>query len=129
MSDIPNDLKYTRTHEWTRREDDEIVIVGITDHAQRLLGDVVFVELPEVGQEVKCGQESGVIESVKAASDLYAPMSGEIIEINEHLHTDPSRVNADPYHDGWLFRLKILDLGEWQDLLDAQEYLETIETE
>jgi glycine cleavage system H protein len=122
MSDIRNDLKYVASHEWIRDEGDGTVTIGITDHAQDLLGDVVFVELPEVGSEVSAGDDAGVVESVKAASDIYAPVSGEVIEINESLEDAPEQANSDPYGDGWFFRVKLSDASELDDLLDAEAY-------
>src|SRR3569832_1911439 len=105
MSNIPVDLKYTQSHEWVRRESDGTVTVGITDHAQDLLGDMVFVELPEVGRTVKAGQECAVVESVKAASDVYSPVAGEVVAINEGLSDSPEIVNKDPYGEGWMMRI------------------------
>ncbi|QEQ98088.1 glycine cleavage system protein GcvH [Neptunomonas concharum] len=122
MSDIRNDLKYVASHEWIRDEGDGTVTIGITDHAQDLLGDVVFVELPEVGSDVSAGDDAGVVESVKAASDIYAPVSGEVIEINESLEDAPEQANSDPYGDGWFFRVKLSDASELDDLLDAEAY-------
>ncbi|MDX9873277.1 MAG: glycine cleavage system protein GcvH [Spongiibacteraceae bacterium] len=127
MSQTPNDLKYASSHEWARLEDDGTVTVGITDHAQNALGDVVYVELPELGAELAAGQEAGVVESVKAASDIYAPISGEVIAVNEALQDAPEKVNADPYHDGWFYRLRPVELGELDKLLDAEEYDEQCE--
>ena len=124
MSNIPSDLKYTKSHEWLRVEEDGTVTVGITDHAQGLLGDMVFVELPEPGSALDAGEECAVVESVKAASDVYAPVGGEVTEINELLEEAPETVNADPYGDGWLFRLKIEDAAELDELLDAEGYAE-----
>ena len=129
MSDVPNELKYVASHEWIRVEDDGTVTVGVTDHAQDLLGDVVFVELPGVGVELSAGDESGVVESVKAASDIYAPLSGEVIEVNEELEESPELVNSDPYGDGWFFKLKLSDKTELDDLLDADGYAELCEAE
>ena len=106
MSELPGDLRYTEEHEWLRREDDGTVTVGITDHAQGALGDLVYVELPELGQEVEAGGEMAVVESVKAASDVYAPISGEVVDVNEELADDPEMINADPYGDGWIVRLR-----------------------
>lgn len=122
MSDTPNELKYARTHEWARLEDDGTVTVGISDHAQNALGDVVFVELPEVGAELTAGSEAGVVESVKAASDIYAPVSGEVIAINDKLVDVPETINGDPYGDGWFFRVRPSDIGELDELLDAEGY-------
>lgn len=116
-----NDLKFTATHEWLKTDHDE-VIVGITDHAQQLLGDMVFVELPEIGDEVHAGDELGVVESVKAASDFYAPISGVVTAINEAVVENPAIVNTEPYTAGWLVKLKPRDLSEIESLLSAEEY-------
>jgi glycine cleavage system H protein len=116
-----NDLKFTSTHEWLKEEQSE-VIIGITDHAQQLLGDMVFVELPEVGDVVEAGDELGVVESVKAASDFYAPISGVITAVNETVVENPAIVNTDPYHAGWLVKLKPSDLSEIDNLLTAEDY-------
>ncbi len=125
MSNIPNDLKYSKSHEWVREEGD-LVAVGITDHAQELLGDIVFVELPEVDSEVDAEGECGVIESVKAASDLYAPLAGEIVEVNEELLDAPESINDGPY-DAWIFKMK--PAGDLGDLLDADAYTAVVEAE
>ncbi len=125
MSRTPSELKYARSHEWARLEEDGTVTVGITDHAQEALGDVVFVELPETGGSVAAGEEAGVVESVKAASDIYAPVSGEVIAVNDQLEDQPELVNSDPYDDGWFFRLQPADLSELEDLLSADEYRES----
>lgn len=109
MNELPGDLKYTKEHEWLRQEEDGSVTIGITDHAQGALGDLVYVELPEVGQDVESGGEMAVVESVKAASDVYAPISGEILAVNEALSDDPEKINADPYGDGWIVRLQPAD--------------------
>jgi len=122
MSNVPNELKYVASHEWIRDEGDGVVAIGITDHAQDLLGDVVFVELPDVGAEVNAGDDAGVVESVKAASDVYAPLSGEVVAINEDLEDAPELVNSDPYGDGWFFKLKLSDAAELDELLDADGY-------
>lgn len=129
MSNIPAELKYLQSHEWVRIEDDGCVTVGITDHAQDALGDVVFVELPEMGALLSAGDEAGVIESVKAASDIYAPLSGEVIAVNGTLEDAPETVNSDPYNDGWLFRVRLSDEGELDELLDADGYAELVELE
>ncbi|SMY36341.1 glycine cleavage system protein GcvH [Photobacterium andalusiense] len=126
MSYVPSELKFTHTHEWLRDEGDGVYTVGISDHAQTLLGDMVFIDLPETGATVDAGEECAVIESVKAASDIYAPCTGTIIAINEELSTVPEWVNSDPYGDGWLFQIRIdaeQDTDEW---LDAEDYLDTI---
>ena len=106
MSELPGDLKYTKEHEWLRQEEDGSVTIGITDHAQTALGDLVYVELPEVGQDVESGGEMAVVESVKAASDVYAPIGGSVTEVNEVLADDPEKINADPYGEGWIVRLQ-----------------------
>ncbi len=106
MSDLPGDLMYTDEHEWLRREDDGSVTIGITDHAQNALGDLVYVELPEVGLELEAGGEMAVVESVKAASDVYAPIGGSIAEVNDMLADDPESINSDPYGDGWIVRME-----------------------
>lgn len=121
MSNIPADLRYAASHEWARLEADGSVTVGISDHAQEALGDVVFVELPEVGKQLAAGQEAGVVESVKAASDIYAPVSGEVIAVNEALADAPELVNEDPYGN-WFFKLKPSNPGELTALLDAAGY-------
>lgn len=121
MSNTPEELKYAASHEWARLEGD-IVTVGISDHAQDALGDLVYVELPNVGDAVQAGDEAGVVESVKAASDIYAPVSGEIVEINEALIDSPETVNSAPYTDGWLYRIRISDASEMDKLLSADEY-------
>ena len=120
MSELPGDLLYTSEHEWLRREEDGTVTVGITDHAQGALGDLVYVELPEVGQEVEAGGEMAVVESVKAASDVYAPLGGEVVAVNGSLADDPERINADPYGDGWIVRIK--PSGDEGDTMDPEEY-------
>jgi glycine cleavage system H protein len=122
MSDIPTDLKYRESHEWVREEDGEGVVVGITDHAQAELGDMVFVELPEPGMSYTQGDACAVIESVKAASDIYAPLSGEVVEVNDALEDDPGMVNNDPYGDGWLFRMEPSNPSELEGLMDADAY-------
>jgi glycine cleavage system H protein len=123
-----SELKYTPTHEWLQHDLDE-VIIGITDHAQQLLGDMVFVELPEVGAVVHAGSELGVVESVKAASDFYAPISGTITAINEAVIAEPSLVNTDPYHGGWLVRLKPNDPSASNELLSEEEYQDELAEE
>lgn len=128
-NDVPSDLKYTKTHEWVRIDDDNLATVGITDHAQELLGDLVFVELPEVGADLGIGAECAVVESVKAASDIYAPLSGQVIEVNEALADAPETINQDAYDDGWIFRLKLTDPSEVEGLMDADGYAEHAESE
>lgn len=126
MSEVPSELKYTSSHEWLRTEDDGLITVGVSDHAQALLGDLVFVELPEVGTEFVAGDECCVVESVKAASDVYMPISGEIVEINESLADEPEIINSSPYDSGWLFKVKP-SANELDDLMDADAYLAEIE--
>ncbi|MEH6563974.1 MAG: glycine cleavage system protein GcvH [Halopseudomonas sp.] len=122
MSNIPADLRYAASHEWSRLEADGTVTVGITDHAQDLLGDVVFVECPDVGRQVSAGEECAVVESVKAASDIYAPISGEVIAVNEALSDSPELVNSAPYGEAWFFKIKPSDVSELDKLLDADAY-------
>ena len=129
MSQIPAELKYVDTHEWIRIESDGSVTIGITDHAQSLLGDVVYVEHPEVDAELELGEEAGVVESVKAASDIYAPVSGEIVAINEALEDAPETVNQDPYGDGWMFRIKMSDPSEVEKMLSAEDYQALVDEE
>ena len=129
MSQTPEELKYASSHEWARLEEDGTVTVGITDHAQEALGDVVFVEVPEVGASIAAGDEAGVVESVKAASDIYAPIGGEVIAVNEQLEDEPETVNSDPYNDGWFFKLQPEDTGELEKLLSAEEYSAQCEEE
>ena len=121
MSTTPENLKYTESHEWVRHEADGLVTIGITFHAQDMLGDVVFVENPKPGRQVKKGEECGVIESVKAAADIYAPLSGEVVASNDELADAPERINQDPY-DAWLFRIRPADPAELSALLDAAAY-------
>lgn len=129
MSNIPAELRYASSHEWIRVEDDGTAYVGISDHAQDAMGDLVYVELPEVGQKLSQGEESGVVESVKAASDIYAPVSGEIVAVNEALDDTPELVNQDPYGDGWLYRIKVADKSELEQLLSADDYAGQLESE
>lgn len=128
MSEIPTELRYLSSHEWVRVEDG-IATIGITDHAQDAMGDLVFVETPEVGTELAAGDEAGVVESVKAASDIYTPVSGEVIEVNGQLEDEPETVNSDPYGKGWMFKVKIADETELQNTLTADEYQTQIENE
>ncbi|MDD0845127.1 glycine cleavage system protein GcvH [Pseudomonas sp. Gutcm_11s] len=121
MSNIPADLRYVASHEWIRLEADGSVTVGITDHAQEALGDVVYVELPEVGKQLANGQEAGVVESVKAASDIYAPIAGEVLAVNEALADAPEQVNGEPY-SAWFFKLQPSNPAELEELLDAAGY-------
>lgn len=129
MSNVPNDLKYAKSHEWVRDEEDGTVFVGITEHAQEMLGDLVFVELPELGATLEAGSECAVVESVKAASDVYSPVSGEVIAINEALADAPETVNQDAFGDGWLFQVKLSAPAELDELLDAEAYTEVVEAE
>ena len=126
MSETPQNLKYATSHEWVRLETDGSVTVGISDHAQDALGDVVFVELPEPGAVLAAGAEAAVVESVKAASDVYAPVGGEVIEVNPALEDAPETINADAYGEGWFFRLKPADITELESLLDAAAYQQQI---
>ena len=129
MSNLPSELLYTKSHEWVRRETDGSVTVGITHHAQELLGDLVFVETPEVGTHFDAGDDCAVVESVKAASDVYAPVAGEVLESNELLAGAPETINTEPYGDGWLFRLQPGDPAELDGLMDADAYAEQIAAE
>ena len=129
MSEIPLELKYASTHEWAKLEEDGTVSVGITDHAQEALGDVVYVELPEIGLQLAAQGEAGVVESVKAASDIYAPVSGTVIAVNDVLDEAPETVNQDPYGDGWFFRIQPDDAAELGELLDAEGYAEACEAD
>ena len=122
MSKNPSELYYAKTHEWVRREEDGTVTVGITEHAQDALGDVVYVETPEVGDSIAAGDQAGVVESVKAASDIYAPVTGEVIATNEALEDAPETVNSDAFNDGWFFKLQPEDIGELDALMSAEEY-------
>lgn len=128
MSDIPGNLRYAKTHEWIRLEGDGTATVGITDHAQDAMGDLVYVQLPETGEQKTAGDETGVVESVKAASDIYAPVDGEVIEVNSALEDTPELVNEDPYGRGWLFKLKLNDARQVEDLLTADEYQAQLES-
>lgn len=127
MSEIPSDLRYTKTHEWVRDEGDGLFTTGITDTAQSLLGDLVFVELPEVGDTKSQGDDCAVVESVKAASDVYVPLDGTIEEVNTALADSPDLVNTEPYEGGWLYKIRISDKKQLDDLLSAQEYEEVVE--
>jgi glycine cleavage system H protein len=122
---IPEDIIYTNDHEWVKI-DGEIAIIGITDYAQGELGDIVYVELPEIGTEVNQGDSFGTIEAVKAVSDLYMPLSGEVVEVNESLNDAPEKINKDPYKEGWMIKIKISDLSEKEDLLDNKQYEDLI---
>jgi glycine cleavage system H protein len=127
MSEIPAELLYRDSHEWVRYDDDGTAAVGISDHAQAQLGDMVFIELPEPGMSYDQGDACAVVESVKAASDIYSPLTGEIIETNSALEDSPELVNTDPYGDGWLFRIQLADTSELDGLLDAEAYAEQVE--
>ncbi|MGB6976977.1 MAG: glycine cleavage system protein GcvH [Gammaproteobacteria bacterium] len=122
MSDVPHDLKYSKTHEWVRIEEDGTATIGITDHAQDLLGDVVYVELPELQTTLHPGEECGVIESVKAAADLYSPVTGDVLAVNEELTEKPNLLNEQPYGDGWIFRVRLDNDAVLEDLLAPDEY-------
>ena len=125
MSDIPGDLKFLSSHEWVRIEPDGSATVGISDHAQDLLGDIVFIELPEIGQEIDAESDAAIVESVKAASDVYSPLSGKITEANSMLEEQPETVNSSPFEDGWFFKMTPSDLGELESLLSPEDYNET----
>ena len=128
MSELPGDLTYTKEHEWLRQEEDGSITIGVTDHAQTALGDLVYVELPEVGQEVENGGEMAVVESVKAASDVYAPIGGTVTQVNDALADDPEMINADPYGDGWIVRLQPSgDAGETMDPDAYQAFIDALD--
>ncbi len=127
MTQIPSDLKYAHTHEWVREEDDGSITVGLSDPMQAALGDIVFIELPEAGQEVKALEEVGVVESVNESIEISAPISGEIIEVNELLKEKPELINVDTYHDGWIFKMMPYDPDEIKDMLDSEGYEEIVE--
>ncbi len=129
MSNIPPELKYTASHEWIRTEEDGSLTVGITEHAQGLLGDMVFVELPDIGDEFEAEQDCAVVESVKAASDIYCPIEGEIIAVNEDLEDSPELINVNSYHEGWLFRIQPLKAEHVDNLMSADDYAELVESE
>lgn len=129
MTEIPGDLKFLKSHEWARVEDDGRVTVGISDHAQGQLGDLVYVELPQVGDSVDAGAGCAVVESVKAASDVYSPVSGQVVAVNNALADKPETINEDAYGEGWIFVVKPSDLGELEDMLDPDAYAELIEGE
>ena len=129
MSETPTELRYVTTHEWARLEEDGTVTVGITDHAQDALGDVVYVELPELDVDLLSAGEAGVVESVKAASDIYAPIDGNVIAVNEALEEQPELVNTDPFGEGWFFKLQPLDAPQLDELLSAADYIEQCEAE
>ena len=129
MSQTPSDLKFLASHEWIRLIDDNVVVVGISDHAQDQLGDVVFVELPGIGDSVMSGDEAAVVESVKAASEVYSPFTGEVVEVNEALEDNPELVNSSPYDDGWFFKLKVSDenLENIHSFMNADNYLSRLD--
>ncbi len=127
MSQTPSELRYASSHEWARLEEDGTVTIGISDHAQQELGDLVYVELPAVGDELGQGDPCAVVESVKAASDIYAPVSGKVIAINEDLDADPAVINTEPYDGGWLFQLELSDKDELDGLKSAEDYAATLE--
>ncbi|MBK8284067.1 MAG: glycine cleavage system protein GcvH [Ahniella sp.] len=129
MSDIPGDLKFLKSHEWARLEDNGTVTVGISDHAQSALGDLVYVELPSVGDTIEAGNGAAVVESVKAASDVYAPVSGTVIAVNESLSDKPETINQDAYGEGWMFVLKPSNTAELDELLTPDDYAEQLDTE
>ena len=129
MSQIPENLHYASSHEWVRVEQDQTATVGITDHAQNQLGDLVFVDLPAVSAQIKAGDDVVVVESVKTASDVYSPVSGEVIEINQKLSNEPGAINNSPYENGWLYRIKLDDSSELDNLLNASRYQSQIESE
>ncbi len=126
MSEVPTELKFLSTHEWVLVEGN-VATIGVSDHAQELLGDLVYVELPEQGSTVAAGDSAGVIESVKAASDTYAPLSGEIIEVNDELEDSPDKINNDPYGDGWMYKIAMEDPEELENLLNAEAYTNSID--
>lgn len=127
MSEIPGDLKFLKSHEWARVEDDGKVTIGISDHAQGLLGDLVYVELPTPGDQIEAGTACAVVESVKAASDVYAPLSGKVLEVNSSLSDKPETINEDAFGDGWLFTMEIDDAEQLNDLLSPDDYAELLE--
>tara|TARA_Y100001936_G_scaffold191494_1_gene190652 strand:- start:306 stop:692 length:387 start_codon:yes stop_codon:yes gene_type:complete len=127
MKDIPGDLKFLSSHEWARVESDGSITIGISDHAQDLLGDIVFVELPEVGQSLDAETDAAIVESVKAASDVYSPLSGEVMEVNSLLEDQPEIINSSPYEDGWFFKLNPSDMSELDNLLSPEDYSDSCE--
>jgi len=129
MSNQPKSLKYAESHEWVLDDGEGIVTIGISDHAQELLGDLVFVELPEIGAVLSVGDECAVVESVKAASDLYSPLTGEVTAVNEELIDAPETINDDAYGGGWIFKLKLADVAELENLLDADAYSQIVEAD
>lgn len=129
MSEIPGDLKFLKSHEWARVEGNGRVTVGISDHAQGLLGDLVYVELPEVGADAKAGEQIAVVESVKAASDVYSPISGKVVEVNSALSDKPETINEDAYGEGWMFVVELTNADEVNELLDPDAYAEALEND
>ncbi len=130
MSELPGELKYSKSHEWIRISDDgNTITVGITDHAQDLMGDMVYIELPEVGGSYNAGDDCAVVESVKASSDVYAPIGGDVTEVNESLADSPEILNTDPYNDGWLYKMTVEDKSELDELMDAAAYEELVDAE
>ena len=129
MTNAPDGLKYTKSHEWARMEDDGTVTIGITEHAQELLGDLVFVEVPEVGGSVSAGEECAVVESVKAASDVYSPLDGEVTAVNAELADNPQQVNEDAFGAGWLLKVKPSDPGQLDELMDTEAYIQHVASE
>lgn len=129
MAEFPDSIRYTATHEWIRQQDDGSVTVGISDHAQDAMGDIVYVELPEVGATVEALEEVGVIESVKAAADIYAPLAGAITAVNEDLEDSPETVNESPFEKGWLFKIMPVEPMDWDELMDAAAYIRLCEEE
>ena len=127
MGDIPGDLKFLSSHEWVRVEPDGSVTIGISHHAQDLLGDIVFVELPDIGQSIDAETDAAIVESVKAASDVYSPISGEVTEVNPILEDQPEIINSSPYEDGWFYKMIPSDLGEIENLLSPEDYSEVCE--
>lgn len=129
MSNVPTNIKYLKSHEWARVESDGTLTVGISDHAQHALGDLVFVDVPETGKQCKAGDACAVVESVKAASDIYSPVSGEVIAGNDELATSPELINQDPYGKGWIYKIKPSNAAEVSKLLDAKAYEEVLKQE
>jgi len=126
MSNIPDELRYTAEHEWVRVDEDDTILVGITDYAQDALGDVVYVELPKEGQNIGKDEPAGVVESTKSVSDIFSPISGKVVEINDGLESNPEFVNEDPYEEGWMFRIKPANTAEFDELMSAEQYEEFI---
>jgi glycine cleavage system H protein len=127
-SNVPKDLKYSREHEWVRQSD-AVVVVGLTDYAQRQLGDIVYVEMPKIGERLEAGDPFGSVESVKAVSEVYTPVTGQIIEVNEEINVDPENINTDPYGDGWLIKIRMADANQATGLLTAAEYTAYLQNE